>query len=282
MQIQISGSEYTREDSLSSIGVERVGKKAGWGPGRRPYHIVHYVFKGRGYIDGRAVQAGEGFYMDPEEIHEYHSSEEDPWQYIWAVFEGTSDAEFLDKMGINTDNPIFTHCVDENFVSIYEMIDKRWNLYPSASFRRGLFDMFLSFIVKAETEDDAFSKGERYVRQAIEYMENNYHENIKMTDVAKSLWLDEGYLYNLFKKHTGISPKEYLNKLRINIACDLLIHSDMQICEVSRSVGYGDSLQFSRFFKQHKGDSPISYRKKARLEKAESPTEFNKTKVLYL
>ncbi len=235
----------------------------GWGPGRHPLHTVYYVTEGHGYVDGIPVKAGGGFYLAPDGVHEYHGAYDGSWKYIWASFDG----EMSEELGINADEPVFTHCVDSTFASIAEKIEDRWNVYSSEAFRCGFLSVLLSFIVKGEKRICSKDKSEGYVRDAVLYMNNHYHEPVKMTDVARHLWLDEGYLYNLFRKHMGIPPKEYLNVLRINAACELLAQSDMRICEVSQSVGYADSLQFSRFFKERVGSSPSVFRKQMKNNK---------------
>ena len=70
---------------------------------------------------------------------------------------------------------------------------------------------------------------------------------------------------------TGISPQEYLLDYRIRKACELLQNTDLPIAHIARSVGYEDSLYFSRLFKQHMKSSPSSYRHKKNIETSNLP-----------
>ena len=99
-----------------------------------------------------------------------------------------------------------------------------------------------------------------YVEEALKYIEANYSEAVTIQDLANWLGLERTYLYRLFKSMVGMSPQAYLLDVRIRQACTLLTHSDLTITNVARSVGYEDSLYFSRLFRRKKGQTPSQYR----------------------
>ena len=96
--------------------------------------------------------------------------------------------------------------------------------------------------------------------KATEFIETKYHEGISPKDVADFVGLDEKYLYSIFKNYLQISVQEYLNNLRIKKAKVLLEKSELNISEISYSIGIEDPLNFSRFFKNIVGVSPRKYR----------------------
>lgn len=99
-----------------------------------------------------------------------------------------------------------------------------------------------------------------YVEEALKYIEANYSEAVTIQDLANWLGLERTYLYRLFKSMVGMSPQAYLLDVRIHQACTLLTHSDLTITNIARSVGYEDSLYFSRLFRRKKGQIPSQYR----------------------
>ena len=105
-----------------------------------------------------------------------------------------------------------------------------------------------------------------YVEEALTYLESNYTNNISVQSLADSIGLNRSYLHRLFKSATGSSVQEYLLDLRIRKACTLLKSTVLPIAIISLSVGYEDTLYFSRLFKKKKGASPSRYR----LQKAQS------------
>jgi YesN/AraC family two-component response regulator len=90
-------------------------------------------------------------------------------------------------------------------------------------------------------------------------IEKNITEEIDFTDLAKEKGFSPNHFRKLFKDFTGLSPVEYINRLRIVKACDFLQNSDLNIGEISGSVGIYDANYFARLFKQFMGCSPKSY-----------------------
>ena len=103
-------------------------------------------------------------------------------------------------------------------------------------------------------------KENQYITDAISYMQEQLHMNINIEKIAHKLHISCGHLRYLFKTIKGISPKAYLTKLRMDRAAELLKTTDYNICEISKSVGYEDALNFSKAFKKAKKHSPHNYR----------------------
>lgn len=82
--------------------------------------------------------------------------------------------------------------------------------------------------------------------------------NIKA--LSDSLFLDSAYFSRLFKKRTGMSPKQYLLKIRMERAKELLLTTDHSIKEIAATVGYNDPLYFSKLFYKAEGMAPSKYR----------------------
>lgn len=92
------------------------------------------------------------------------------------------------------------------------------------------------------------------------YMRNNFQNGCTIEQLSKHLAIDRRYLYKLFKKYSGISPKQYLSNIKISYSCDLLQNTDLSVGDIAEKVGYDDLLQFSAFFKKQTGMSPLKWR----------------------
>ncbi|WP_026486716.1 AraC family transcriptional regulator [Caldanaerobius polysaccharolyticus] len=99
------------------------------------------------------------------------------------------------------------------------------------------------------------------VYQAIEYIKNNYKENISLEDVAHYVHLSPNYLSRLFKEEMGMSYTDYLNKLRVEESKKYLAKLDLNILDVALMVGFQDQSYFTRVFKKYEGVSPGQFRK---------------------
>ena len=113
---------------------------------------------------------------------------------------------------------------------------------------------------------DPSDRKDRYIRQATDFLGMNYSHRVSIADLARHLGLDRSYLGALFRARTGLSPQQYLLRLRMEKAAALVVESDLAISAIARSVGYEDPLLFSRMFHKVKGQSPVGFRRVARGE----------------
>ena len=105
-------------------------------------------------------------------------------------------------------------------------------------------------------------KNSQYVERAINYIRVKYMNPISIDDIAKQLNISRNYLSNLFKQETGISPKNYLTKIRLENAVFLMTKLNERPTVAAPAVGYPDFYHFSKIFKQHYGLSPREYIRK--------------------
>jgi AraC-like DNA-binding protein len=80
-------------------------------------------------------------------------------------------------------------------------------------------------------------------------------------DMAEFCNISENYLRQLFHSQTGMSPKEYLDSIKMNRATELLTTSDLKIYQIAERLGYSDAYHFNRRFSNVIGISPGKYRK---------------------
>ncbi|MFV0342417.1 MAG: response regulator [Anaerocolumna sp.] len=93
------------------------------------------------------------------------------------------------------------------------------------------------------------------------YVNQHYKEQIKLKDISQKYYINKNYACYLFKRNTGMSYSDYLNKIRMEHAKKLLVTTDQTIFEISELVGYIDYSYFSKAFKKKYGVTPTQYRK---------------------
>lgn len=104
---------------------------------------------------------------------------------------------------------------------------------------------------------------ERYIiRQAIQYIRNNYQTNLSLSDVADAVHMNSSYFCQLFKKETSVTFLNYLTNYRIECAKELLSSSNFRIAEIGSMVGISDSKYFSKVFRKVTGTTPAAWREK--------------------
>lgn len=98
------------------------------------------------------------------------------------------------------------------------------------------------------------------------YINNHYNENITLDIISNLFFISPCYFSRIFKRVCGISFSEYLNNVRVKEARNLLYTTDMNITQISSSVGFGSSSHFNRVFKNLTGMSPLAYRKQSKRQ----------------
>lgn len=98
--------------------------------------------------------------------------------------------------------------------------------------------------------------------RSLAHIHRFFSEDIDMDSLARMEHMSCTAFRSAFKKHTGVSPNEYLITQRISAACQLLARTDKSVSAIAAEVGYGDQYYFSRIFKKKVGMPPLRYRKK--------------------
>lgn len=143
-------------------------------------------------------------------------------------------------------------------------IRDRWSLKfcmcQSAEEVFGQLGAFLRDDLQALTEQKNQAQL-RPIRDARKYLQDHYNEAVRLEDVAEKLGFNSAYFSTLFKKETGKTFSEYLIKLRISRARNLLTDTSDPVADISEQVGYTDLKYFSKIFKRETGLTPSEYRK---------------------
>lgn len=93
------------------------------------------------------------------------------------------------------------------------------------------------------------------------YAETYYRNELSLKQLANLYFINEKYIGRLFKKQIGCSFREYLNRIRIEKAEELLINTDMKVIDIAYETGFGNVTYFNRVFASQRGCTPVEYRR---------------------
>ncbi len=244
-----------------------------FGPAVKPHYLIHFVLSGRGIFRSRDkeyhLEAGYGFLIEPEELAFYQADGQDPWTYVWVGFDGSEAEGCLRAMGLSGRHPIFkSGRSEELYDTVRDMMEHNTFGMANDLRRNGLLSIFLSLIAADSdvVEQNETDRGNAYVRKAVAFIQTNYCDPIKVTDVAEYVCINRSYLYTLFQNYLGMSPQQFLTAFRITKARELLESTSYSIESIALSCGYADALNFTKAFRGMKGMSPSAFRKQAREE----------------
>ncbi len=120
---------------------------------------------------------------------------------------------------------------------------------------------------KENTEGEKEEAGSFIAQNAVKYIEENYMEKLKLSDVADHVYVSQWHLSKILNQHVEKSFSDILNHARIEKAKELLREPSLRIGDIAEKAGFLDMAHFSRVFKKHTGVSANEFRNQMKSEK---------------
>ncbi|MEX1029193.1 MAG: AraC family transcriptional regulator [Paenibacillaceae bacterium] len=244
----------------------------GIGPAIHDYYLIHTVLGGEGVFtmcdQEYHCSLGDTFIIFPGELFTYKADSLQPWHYIWVSFVGHGAAELMQALGVSPEQPIIRASLNPKIRGYYKELQQCFmtNNPPELSnleaggWVRLLLQQF--GLAKLKLEDVKLTLDtniDHIIKQAVQYLTLQFTQPISIEYMSNKLGYHRAHLCKLFKQATGVSPMQYLLRIRMQRA-ELLLATSMTIDQVASSVGYSDALYFSRKFHKWRGQSPSAYR----------------------
>lgn len=253
--------------SVYNVGIQLCDPLHQWGPGIRDHYLIHYIISGMGYYKtGRKLyelHAGDTFLVYPNTEVLYYAAEQDPWEYAWVGFSGSDASMILTATDFTPEKPFITATPlgEDIHRQILHIYDARGNEFEHAVEMTGRLYTMLAMFLHGAAHSTTRNSANSYVQKGIEYISSNYSYAITVEDIADYVGVSRSHLFRSFETVLGQSPKEYLTDFRMKQACYLLEHSDLSVTAIANSLGFDNSLYFSKTFHKQKQMSPKEYRK---------------------
>lgn len=270
--MQILWKKYVKENfemNVDECGIEQGIPGLGYNYEVLKNAVIHYVTKGYGTFkfNGKVytLKKGDIFILLKGMQVEYVASIDDPWEYYWIGFSGSNANEYLNRTSIT--NSCVANCEENSKIPqiILNMCEISKTYNPSKSddilLLKELYSLLYALIEEFPKPFEYKDKElHTYIQDALNFINSNYMHSITVQEIADYVNLSRSYLYKMFIKNLGISPQRYLINLRMYKATLLLKSTKLPIGEIASSVGYSDSLLFSKTFSKHFSMSPLNYR----------------------
>lgn len=98
------------------------------------------------------------------------------------------------------------------------------------------------------------------LRRVTDFLRANLDQKVTLEQLAELVGVSQFHFARLFKRSTGLSPHQYLIKIRVEQAKDLLLNRNLSIADVAHAVGFTDQSHLTNHFKSLLGISPGKYR----------------------
>ncbi len=222
------------------------------------FYSLSHMYEGHGRLwleDGteQEVFAGDCILITPKTVNSYGGFKGRPYVEDNLIFCGPV-ADMLMRSGIAVSGVYHIGKV-RSLIPIIEMyrdpaVDSQ--ISANIALQKLLVDLYLK------------KRNSRQEYPALEKLMSEIKQNIAkwwtVSEMAEMCNLSDDQLRRIFVRYTGVSPKLYIDQLKLKYAAQLLAGSDMKISEISDSLGYMDPYHFSRRFKEVIGLSPRNYR----------------------
>lgn len=148
------------------------------------------------------------------------------------------------------------------------------NEFAELTIQAHLLNMFVKLGENRNVENELFSgmrpiKQQKYIESlnsALEYINENYTEEISLDNLAKHIGFSKYHFSRLFKQYTDYNFSDYLCMRRMKAAEEMLEDASISIMEVALNSGFASISTFNRIFKQKKGITPSEYRRKMTIQ----------------
>jgi xylan 1,4-beta-xylosidase len=139
--------------------------------------------------------------------------------------------------------------------------DKEDNELLTISFAYQLvLNLVKNFMSRDERNASSVSKSLQRLGNIIQYLNDNYAENITLEQVAEREYLSPSYLSHFFKTNMGITFFNYLTNIRMNHAVNDLLNTSLTIEQIAANNGFANSRYFVSIFKKQFGMLPRNFR----------------------
>ena len=232
------------------------------------FYSLSHLIKGKGKlwmpdIPERQVEPGHCIMMPPFKIHRYGAADdiycEDHLCFCGPIADQMFNCGILHKGVINFGSvrrllPIMEAASNPSIDSQFE---------ANLRLQRLLLDLYHENRVISGNQGDM-------MKDLLIELKKDISHWWTVTEMSEFCQIGEDLLRKIFLQHTGLLPKQYLDRLRMRMATTMLIEKQQSIKDIAALLGYRDRFHFSRRFRAITGLSPQNYRKRFGKREAES------------
>lgn len=229
--------------------------------GEISFHDLTYVYRGRStyLINGTEYKLCQGdlIYVPSGSVRQAYTSSDEPMQCFAANFMLHSTAERTDDVTLPW-SPVVKIGVSAELMSLYSELGHIWveQSYNYSMRARAVFMLILDNLlcriasgIPMQQEDPRLARIKQHILQ-------NYMNRLELSKLADIAGLNPVYLGAFFKKANGCTIKQYITRIRINNAENLLSTGGYSVSEAAARSGFDDLFYFSKVYRAYKGYAP--------------------------
>lgn len=229
--------------------------------------VIKYCIAGLGWaeLNGHrvAVPRGSVLCIFPGTPHSYGANEQDPWTILWTHIRHPFARKILQNIGFSAERPVIETGVSSRLQALLrEIVDTHRHTFSMEELRYtgSLAGAALNLIPLLARRRKTSGNSEERVTDVVRQLPGMMHRTIRIPELSRMAGLSDSHFSMVFKNCTGCSVMEYIERLRLQFAQELLDTTDLPVQEIAGRIGMEDPLYFSRRFRKLYGASPRHYR----------------------
>ena len=258
---------------MLNVGLAQHNGDWNWKDVSSPFTRIYYVSAGEALLhlsDQTVILRPGRLYIIPAyTLHSYECN--GPFtHYYLHVYEGVKNELNLTELynfpteveassTLSKSNPqAYDNAIQfSDYVKRYQNME----LWQKMELRGAILTLFSRFIHYATLK--VWIQDER-MKRVLEHIHSHIFQNIDVDELASVACITKPYLIRLFKRESGVSPIQYINKKKVERAQLLLFTTDKPVKEIAYDLGFSDHSYFIRLFHKLSGITPQEYRSRMR------------------
>ncbi|WP_186445949.1 AraC family transcriptional regulator [Paenibacillus cremeus] len=237
------------------------------GPRQIECYGLHFILEGKVRLtcedQEKVLEKGDLFCLFPQRTYIY-SCEATPLRMAWLALDGPQVPQLLEQLDLDATKP---YARQKLTVSAKRTLQRIQELFERETEERELrwqsllYQLFEQLQASGKPNRQLKVNSEKdWLQTSIEYLNLHFMENVKIADAAERAGVHRSHFSMVFTKSVGISPLQYIQKLRMDKSAELLKQTKLTITEIALSVGYPDLYTFSRAFTRYFKRTPSHFR----------------------
>ena len=230
-----------------------------------PYAVWQYTIDGMGRIDlkkgSQDLRPGSLMVVPvPGPRVYYLPPDSGAWEFAFLVLIGREAVRITRMIEYRLGNVIDTGGFEETAALFYEMLAKLFAETISDAFSNSWHTYRLCMTLLRESGSRAVSARKPPFAELTAFLKANLHRDVSVDEMVSVSGFSRSYFSRLFSSEMGMSPRMYLEDLRLKAAMEFLFKEQISVKETAFRVGIPDVNYFCRIFKKRCGISPGKYK----------------------
>ena len=267
---------------VTTVGVQNIAPNASYPAMQHPttynfrvqngrtldeYQLV-YIAKGGGFFESQSVprqkvSAGTVIVLFPGEWHNYAPDKQKGWSEYWIGFKGVMADRVVASGFFTKREPLVNIGPSNSLMALYRdaiRLAEKEAMACQQLISGIVLHMLGHILYKDRNKGAGKSNIEEVINEARQIMRERAHHTLRAEDVAKVLGVGYSWFRQNFKRLTGVSPVQYISRILMSRAKELLVTEGRSIADVAYALGFENAGQFSTAFRKMEGVTPRQFR----------------------